>query len=452
MNHHERWAKRASDQRKRQEILRWLASFTVTAVVAVVAFVLPSPPVAEFLRLETFGNAIYFETSVRDADQAILEGTLKIRLEAPLYSEERSLSPGRDSGAFSDLPPGKTYTITILADQGFGPSYLARQSLNLFPESGGRITGHELWKTETPQEQWTLLYYRINTLVVDPVGAYRETWLEGAIGYEEEIPIPPGDDEFLPLEPEDGRPGSYLLPGLPDENARIYLRFYALTLDGETVLLDQNVFSTPLKLYASLYVRSAERRAIEVVFYPDSRHAFVEYDLLVSRNGRVLQTLPLSMKTESEEGEPHMKIRVTGLAPSTEYRLELRARYVDPESSLPVSRIIESWPVATLGDFQTTWEFVEEPGSVNVHGVIDDPDGQLRQLSWQVYTVLPDGREQWFSYGFLTIEPVGENGGETHGLIPIPEGSFVIRIEGYLIISDSISYSLSLAEYESIHP
>jgi hypothetical protein len=136
MNHHERWAKRASDQRKRQEILRWLASFTVTAVVAVVAFVLPSPPVAEFLRLETFGNAIYFETSVRDADQAILEGTLKIRLEAPLYSEERSLSPGRDSGAFSDLPPGKTYTITILADQGFGPSYLARQSLNLFQNRG----------------------------------------------------------------------------------------------------------------------------------------------------------------------------------------------------------------------------------------------------------------------------------------------------------------------------
>ncbi|HOW37992.1 MAG TPA: hypothetical protein PLZ76_03700, partial [Bacillota bacterium] len=97
MNRHERWAKRTSDQRKRQEILRWLASFAVTAVVVVVAFVMPSPPVAEFLRLETFGNAIYFETSVRDADQAILEGTLKIRLEAPLYSEERNLSPGLDS-------------------------------------------------------------------------------------------------------------------------------------------------------------------------------------------------------------------------------------------------------------------------------------------------------------------------------------------------------------------
>ncbi|HOW37418.1 MAG TPA: hypothetical protein PLZ76_00750, partial [Bacillota bacterium] len=357
-----------------------------------------------------------------------------------------------DSWAFSDLPPGKTFTITILADQGFGPGYLARETLIPFPESGGRIIGHELWKTETPQEQWTLLFYRINTLVVDPVGSYRETWLEGAVGYAEENPIPPGDDEFHPLEPEDGRPGVYLLNGLPDENARIYLRFYALTLDGETVLLDQTAFSTPLKLYTSLYVRSAERRAIEVVFYPDSRHTFVEYDLLVSRDGRVVQTIPLSTKTETEYGEPHTKVRVTGLIPSTEYRLELQARYVDPDSSLPVSRIIESLPAATLGDFQTTWTFVEESGLVNVYGVIEDPDDQLRQVSWQVYTVLPDGGEQWFSYGSLTIEPVGENGGETHGSIPIPAGSFVIRIEGYLVLSDTISYSLSLAEYESIHP
>ena len=69
--------KSQENEKKRQMLTRWLASFAVTAVVVVTVVVANQTPVsADFLSVKALGNEIVYRVNVQDPDTRIAKDTL----------------------------------------------------------------------------------------------------------------------------------------------------------------------------------------------------------------------------------------------------------------------------------------------------------------------------------------------------------------------------------------
>jgi len=88
---------------KKEQVLRWMMSFTVTTSVAVTAVVVDSTaePEVSFTSVEVLGNTVYYETLVNDPDLTLESESLVLDVKSGLETFSFPLSLGITTGNFN---------------------------------------------------------------------------------------------------------------------------------------------------------------------------------------------------------------------------------------------------------------------------------------------------------------------------------------------------------------
>jgi len=447
--------KKLTDQ-KRQKFIKMLSSFTVTAVVATTALFLPAPPTAEFLALSTLGNAIYYETLVRDGESAIVDDSLKILLENALDSREASLDSGRDFGLFEDLTAGHEYTVSIVSNQGFGETTLAEQTIRVEDSPGGMIIGEELLTVIDPAVFEQTLSYHVFTFVHDPEGIYTQIRVMYGVSYSQgEAGVPQEPQSWEPATPGT-TPGHYLLDGIFNYNLRVFVRLVADTATETDLLLDTYEFSTPLRFLTSLYVAEAHQDQLIFHFYPDFQtveDAIFTLDL--KRGDRVVDSRTI---TESPEIPPAQSMEEAvvlvfgGLGDRTEYAAVLRVEYLDPDSGIAVSQTLSESAVMTTPEWSGSpgWSW-DDPQRLTVTYSFHDPEGILSGFQCTVHGLDAEGTILTWNYAVMEVTGAEGEWIATAIFLLSPAEAYEISIQATMTLSETIWYEwVTLVEAQKI--
>lgn len=123
--------KSLSKEQKRQIILRWLASFVVTATVVTTIIVTNQEPItADFLEALSVGNEIIYRVDVDDPDNRIAPQTLQLEIKGSSEKYNITLPTGESHGSQVVLGGYGTYSMALTANLGFGKQVLTRHQLN----------------------------------------------------------------------------------------------------------------------------------------------------------------------------------------------------------------------------------------------------------------------------------------------------------------------------------
>jgi len=407
MEYFRKTANKRVEQRKRQSLLKTLSSFTVTTVVATVAFFLPVDATA-ILSAQSVGNAIYYEVNVSDPESAIVEGTLYIEAKNNLNEQTQDLAIGQSSGVFLDLTPDSDYVLTVHANQGFGDKTLATQTVHSGAGIGGLITDTLLLTERDPLQHFMPLSYQVNFFVNDPNMEIASLRLRYAflLPYEmQENPVP-ADDAYTEIG-VDIHSLSTIISDIPDFNATVFLFFEANLLSGETIVLAHKIFRTPVRLECSLYQTSAGPTFIEATFYGDySIIPSIAYTIHFYSGVERIHTQTVTKDLASMNDDMRV-FRWENLLPSSLYRVEVIAEYSDPETGSTVTETLSSIGVRTSAPYSAQVTFTEHTADYDVSVQLNDPNGIVQNVQYMIYSISPEGYRLYVSSGVIVMASSG---------------------------------------------
>jgi hypothetical protein len=438
MEYFRKTAKKRVEQRKKQSLLKTLSSFTVTTVVAAVAFLLPVDATAT-LSAQAVGNAIYYDVNVTDPETAIVDGTLYIVAKGKIDEQSQDLAMGQSTGVFLNLSPDSDYEISVHANQGFGDKTLVTQIVHSDAGIGGLITDTLLLTERDPSQHFTPLSYQVDFFINDPNVEIVSLRLRYAVllPYEmQESPLPPADS-YTELV-VDKTTLSVVVPEIPDMNATVFLIFEADLLSGGTVVLDQKVFRTPVKLECSLYQSAAGATFIEATFYGDfSIIPSVVYTINLYSGVELIQTETISKSIEPVHEEMRT-FRWENLNPSNVYRAELIAEYQDPETGSIARSTLIQMDLRTSASYSAIVQFTEHTEDYDVSIQLNDPNGIVQNIQYTIYTISPEGYRLYLDSGVILMQSSipGVYQGSTVLNKPV-SGSYEITIAGDISLTET---------------
>ncbi len=373
-----------NENRKRHAIRNWLSSLAVTTVVVVATVLSPSsPPSAQFNRIGTFDDSIYYGVTVSDTASTILEETLMIMIESQYDHYEYPLNLGMNTGVVDSLRENTPYLVRVVGSRGYGTETLAQETITTVKRTGGAILSVKLL-TEDPS-----LYeldYQIRTKYNDFDQAFESVHLKYCIEYHDMYQEPLDECiDFTEIELMSTDSSSNIK--VPNYNVTIYVELEAVLNAGGVQTLDSYTFKTPLKIDGSLYVYDVSDQSIELSVYVDFSivegiQYFIElYDETLLKERKEIIDQPMEIHTDS------MTYEFFGLIAETEYRVQLIARYIDPTTSQSKELVIASLEVITAPEYDVSINVTEEIDAYIVEIEIDDPHNILHQFHYVIYDV-----------------------------------------------------------------
>jgi hypothetical protein len=448
--HAKRRKKNQEDQRRRM-IIKMMSSFAVTAVVAVAVVFAPTPPVAEFIEVSAFGNQIYYETYVQDVDSTISEGSLKIVIASQLKTVEQSLSLGEDSGVIFDLDPGIVYDVSIKAKSGYGEATLAKTSIATQLGYGGRIADIVLANTSVDQWGYRLLTYEINTVVNDSYQEISAIRLKYATIYASEYQDVMNMGETLQLEYTTvdifDEVAYTLIENLYDRNMMVFLVLEADLISGETVILHERTFTTPIAIDGSIYVHDATPSTILATIYTDySMVENIAFQVSLIKNGSVIKTITL-VDTASENEWSSTEIVFDNLTEATLYHIRLEATFLNPDTQQIETQEVRQIDIETAPMYTSTVTFDNFGTSMEIALQLTDPQAIFTNIRCVIFEVNEFGEEVILSTSELYVESMRE--GQYLGTILIATPgvmTYTIRILAEKTYNNYYFYSTILGE------
>ncbi len=376
------------------------SSLLMTVTVVVVATIaIPKSPEAEILDLDIFTNQIVYNVFVKDSDSAIIEDTLIIELENQSELYTYPLQVGENTGVFTELSEDTEYTIRVLADKGFGPEVLDKETFKTYDKTGGAFTNIELLS----EPDFFELNYLIGLFINDPFDEYVSVQIRYGFKYEysEEIldfytiPINKTDTEFF-------------INGVFNENVEVHVYLEAVNTDSETIELDYMTFRTPYNLYGSFYLQQVSYNLISVSVYPEyPENVEIEYELVLMRNYVEIDKITLEQPNFDEEDFHHhfdASIIFDGLRPSVEYTLILIANYRNPYTLVEESKELYTEYITTLEKPRYDIEVVETIEGYEVIISADEPLNSYDLAYYYIYEasefgdIILEGQSYSFEY------------------------------------------------------
>ena len=393
------------DKEKKLLIQKLISSFAITIVVVVVAVTIVSKiPNANILKVEAFGNDIYYEVEVIDNDCQIISGTLAIVAFNATEYHEIFLGIGNQSGSFGSLKANTTYDIAIYADYGYGKGTLDSSKITTLSNYGGKITNWQKINSNTSSMMETL-HYNIYTSYNDLKGEISSVVLKYAFVYQDRI----SDDLFFPDNSEfQIFPISYsqqttLLSDIPNENVRIYLILEATLTTSETIILDQKQFDTPFRFYSSLYVSDVGPNYLSVSFYPDYyQRQDVVYIVNLIKNGEIIEqrtftAKDFSLTTDGEHGESESIIKFNNLQTLSKYHLQLIAEYPNLITKREESQELQFFDTSTTASYKITYKPSIIENTIHLQIDLQDSNNVFSNFNYYIIKITDDGESYLFS-------------------------------------------------------
>ncbi len=415
MNYQMRKAKFLTNQ-KRRTVLNLISSFAITivAVVAVVSLTAHIPK-ATLFEIIPYGNEIYYHIEVIDSDHQIVDGSLNLVVSNQIEQYTVALELGEQSGSITSLHGGRTYQVDLMCDYGYGAGVLASSTIQTNTSYGGRITR---WRESSPDMYQEMSTLQIDLAFSDPTSELEEVWLKyvyfpsGAYPVENVLPTNTEYTTYFMTSLHD----QCLIEGLWEGQLRFFTYLEARTIDGDVVLLDSLIFTTPLKLFTSLYVEDIDTTQVQISFYADfDVNQDIEYQLLLIKESKVIQTKTYHYEDFSGE-EMYLEILFTGLTPQTKYYLQLLAVYQDNDDLITLP--LQSMDISLINDYDIDVTIQDLGQLVEVQVSLQDPNQVLSELYYYVYEVV-EGNELYVTGGEVILV-MGEDQ-LFHGLFNLPK-------------------------------
>ncbi|XFA98948.1 hypothetical protein ACAG96_08735 [Candidatus Izemoplasma sp. B36] len=357
------------------------SSLLMTVTVVVVATIaIPKSPEAEILDLDIFTNQIVYNVFVKDSDSAIIEDTLIIELENQSELYTYPLQVGENTGVFTELSEDTEYTIRVLADKGFGPEVLDRETFKTYDKTGGAFTNHELLS----EPDFFELNYLIGLFINDPFDEYISLQIRYGFKYDynEEIL----DYHVIPISKVDTE---FFINSVFNENIEVHVYLEAINTNSETVELDYMTFRTPYNLYGSFYLQQVSYNLISVSLYPEyPENVELEYELVLMRNYTEIDRITLEQPSYDEEDFHHhfdASIIFDGLRPSVEYTLILIANYRNPYTLVEETKELYSESITTLEKPRYDIQVLETVEGYEIIISADEPLNSYNSFYYAIY-------------------------------------------------------------------
>lgn len=425
--------KQRENEQKREALSKWLASFTVTAVVAVTVVIIRSNPPTADLAIQAVGDEIVYRADVQDPDQKITIDTLVLSISNPYESYEESISLGLTMGTFLMERPHTDYKVSVKASLGYGLETLATQTVTSRGELAGAIANAYLDPSIDLSLQPYSLNYFIRTIYDDP-----RQELSGVTLYYDYVPTAQLEEsssssshssEWSSQPPVYAYVPSYIysmpitatdqesiIYEIPNWNYTVFLRLVGTkTIDQSEVILDEMSFTTPFNINASFYLSDLGSDYAKVYIYPpEYQQIDVQFSVALSQEGHTLETTPVVFHTETvSEGGGYessayeytyqwAEITFDGLETLSFYTVDLYAQYIDPNTSQTVNRAIRTIEFTTFPEHTYTVSYVENIQSYEFTITVNDPSFVFQSIYYNVFD-MSTPQPQYLAYGdFMT--------------------------------------------------
>ncbi|OQA78477.1 MAG: hypothetical protein BWY30_00672 [Tenericutes bacterium ADurb.Bin239] len=227
---------------KKEQVLRWMMSFTVTTSVAVTAVVVATTaePEVSFTNVEVLGNTVYYETLINDPDLTLEEESLVLDVKSGLESFSFPLSLGTSTGTFNIRYFNIDYTLAIKGSQGYGKKTFATYNVISISEPAVKIMDTSYVEDEQA------LTFTFAIVVFNPDLDLFDIKLFPAFGFSE-----PGEEgpitELIELPPIDLIEGTNIctLESLPKHASCITLKIAGTKQNEEVILLTESIDLPP---------------------------------------------------------------------------------------------------------------------------------------------------------------------------------------------------------------
>lgn len=141
---------RIERERKNYILKRYLSGLMITTVAAVASLRLFQPVMIKLLSLYNTAETLYYELYIEPHPDLKLD-TLRVTLESPSEYYEQRLFIGNQNGVFNNLILGRSYTLKVKGDFGFGDQTVY--------ETTYRLTTKPQASLSISQDIHTLYYY-----------------------------------------------------------------------------------------------------------------------------------------------------------------------------------------------------------------------------------------------------------------------------------------------------
>jgi len=223
---------------KKEQVLRWMMSFTVTTSVAVTAVVVASTaePEVSFTSVEVLGNTVYYETLVNDPDLTLESESLVLDVKSGLETFSFPLSLGITTGNFSIRYFNMEYELAIKGSQGYGKKTFATYNIISVSEPAARIMAtHYTEERQAFTFTFDIFIFNPDLELLDitlfPSFAFSEPGEEGVVTEIIELPR---------INLEEGT-NVCTLESIPTHASFVSLKIAGTKYDEEVILLDESI-------------------------------------------------------------------------------------------------------------------------------------------------------------------------------------------------------------------
>lgn len=438
------------DRFKKETILKWMASLTVTVVVTATIVITTSKeePIVSFNRVSAVGTTIVYDAQIVDPGLTITEESLTLRISSSLEAFTIPLKLGQNFGTQEMRYLSSEYTLSIQGSQGFGVKTFVQEVITTNLELSGAITGYQVQDGENQET----LNYDVDVLIYNKDNQLSQMWLRyGYIetSWHEQSGEAPSFFETINLT----SPSQQVeLLNIPNYNYTVILYLEGLNLAQETIVLDHLKFTTPPYIDGSFYIQDIGFDFVALNYFIsttnlDEQSAIIE----LYHESKLIDWSILDLTAQEIQPyylEEQSFVVFDHLMAVTDYTLKMTTSYRNQAGVMETQLLYEE-VFSTTAFYEVAASVDVTQQEVNINLVITDSAQMINQLTFTVYEPTEDYPLYLDSGGF---DIVGVNNATTtytaSFLLP-SVAHFYIEITADKLINDvtyygTILYTLSV--------
>lgn len=378
---------------KKETILKWMASLTVTVVVTATIIVSNSieQPLVKFNTVNAVGTTIVYDAEIIDPGLTIYQDSLTLEIKSSLESFALPLQLGQNFGTQEMRYLASEYTLSIKGSQGYGAKTFASQVVTNNLALSGAIMSYQI----TSQSGSESIDYQVDCLIYNKDNELSSLWLRyGFIEtswYESGGELP---QNFVTLSLiNTTSKQSVNAVGIPDYNFTVFMYLEGLNSRQETIVLDQKIFKTPPYISGSFYVQDAGADFLDLYYYFASPKLINQTAMIeLFEADKLIATQPVEVEETHEEPYPQEQnstIRFEKLKANTIYKLKMTTSYLDITGERIIKEIYQE-QVMTTPPYSVSADLIVNGQEMTINLSITAPSGLFGQVGYSYYEQTSD--------------------------------------------------------------
>ncbi len=386
---------------KKETILRWMASLTVTVVTVATVVVVTAreEPTVRFTDVSAVGNQIVYHAEVLDPGQTLVTDSLVLDIQTSLEAYQIPIATGQINGTQEMRYLSSEYTLSIKGSQGFGQKTFATEKVTSNLELSGAITDYRLLSMVEG------FNYEVDVLIYNKDQILQTMWLH--YGYSQSYMYEVSQEPYISYLEDiliTSEQVTIALGSIPTYSSNVYI--YLQGSDGTTTYdLGSLIINNPLIVEPYLSISDLSFDYVDLfpsIFPYDIPNLSGQIEVYDGANLFKSIDVTFASPQQTSGGEPMFEdttVRVGSLQSSHEYRAILKVRYLDEASGNMLNKSSEELIFTTAPLFQIMVQVMPMGPDVNVNVNVDDPDYVITSLQYTLYEMTGPGQEIYLTSG-----------------------------------------------------